>query len=296
MMSRVEDIAPLEVRIGMRVKFRVHRGRGRRTALSRVHAGGGARHERPHARQRRDHRRRGIRHRRGRRQHEPARSDGAGHPPRAGRLRPDAEGRRWPVLRHHAGAHLGHVAMRVSTPAQRLYRLHHRRWLVVRGACRARAGRARGRAVFGGGDRLWQHATHRRPARGIGARIQPLRDAVPPVPARYRLRDGRIAPHARIRHHARTIGRGGGGRARMGAAQSGGVGEEAADHRGCAVGAADQLSVHGARLLPDHRWRRRHRHGVGRSRAQPGQAAGLRTRLRPGDHACVDFIDAGSDA
>ena len=207
--------------------------RGRRTALSGVHAGGALRHERPHARQRRHRRRRRIRYRRGRRQHEPARSDGAGHPSRARRLRPETARRRRHLLRHHAGAHLGDVAVRISAPARRLHRLHHRRRLVVRGACRARTGGTRGGPVLGGGDRLWQHAAHGRSPPGLGARIQPVRNAVPSVPARHRLRARRIAPHARIRHHARTVGRGGGSRSRMGAAESGGLGEEAPhDRRG----------------------------------------------------------------
>ena len=79
-----------EVRIGMRVKFRVHPAGGRRTALSGVHPGGGACMN-------------GLTrgsaaivgaaesdHRRGRRADEPDRPDGAGHSPRAGGLRADA--------------------------------------------------------------------------------------------------------------------------------------------------------------------------------------------------------------
>ena len=61
--------------------------------------------------------------------------------------------------------------VRISRPAESaLYRFHHRRRLVVRDPRGARAGARSRRAVLGGGDRLWQHAAHRRPAAGLGAR------------------------------------------------------------------------------------------------------------------------------
>ena len=41
LMSRVEDIAPEQVRIGQRVRFRVHQAERRRSALPGIHAGGG---------------------------------------------------------------------------------------------------------------------------------------------------------------------------------------------------------------------------------------------------------------
>ena len=41
LMSRVEDIAPEQVRIGQRVRFRVHQAWRRGAALSRLRAGGG---------------------------------------------------------------------------------------------------------------------------------------------------------------------------------------------------------------------------------------------------------------
>ena len=80
--------------------------------------------------------------------------------------------------------------------------------------------------------RLWQHAAQRRAQAGLGARDQSLRVALQAVHAVERLRAGRLAPHAPVRHHARADGRSGGGRARVGAAQPGGLGEEAAHHRG----------------------------------------------------------------
>ena len=88
------------------------------------------------------------------------------------------------------------------------------------------------RALQRRGDRLRQHAAQRRAQAGLGARDQPLRVAVQAVHAVERLRAGRLAPHAPVRHHARADGGGGGRGARVGAAQSGGVGEEAAHHRG----------------------------------------------------------------
>ena len=90
MMSRVEDIPPLDVSIGMRVKFRVHPAEGDEPPYP-VFTPPEARHERPYARQRR-HRGRGrIRYRCRCREHEPARSDGAGHSSRADRLRAEAD-------------------------------------------------------------------------------------------------------------------------------------------------------------------------------------------------------------
>ena len=118
---------------------------------------------------------------------------------------------------------------------------------------------AAARAMPGGGHRLRQHPAQRRPAAGIGARGQPVRDAVPAVPAADRLCARRLAPHARVRHDPRAARRGRGGGAAMGLAEPGRLGKEAADHRRGARRADDQLSVHGARHLPGDRRRRRHR-------------------------------------
>ena len=123
----------------------------------------------------------------------------------------------------------------------------------------------------------------------------PVRDAVPAVPAVDRLCARRLAPHAPIRHDARATGRGRGRGARMGPAEPGRLGEEAADDRRGAVGADDQLSVHGARHLPRHRRRRRGDHDHRRARAVPEKAAGLCARLRPGDHPRQYFEHARSD-
>lgn len=80
------------------------------------------------------------------------------------------------------------------------------------------------------------------------------------------LRAGGVAPHARIRHHARAAGRRGGGRARLGRAQPRGLHARAAHARRRAgrphgVGPAGR-----ARLLPGHRWRRCLRAGGRRAR------------------------------
>ena len=132
-----------------------------------------------------------------------------------------------------AGPHLGDVAVRVSRACRSAYtdstivggssfevHVAHAQAALAAGLCSV--------AVIAYGST--QRTVGRRQA--VGARIQSVRDAVPAVPARDRLCAGRVAPHARVRHHARTACRGGGGGARMGAAEPGRVGEEAADHRG----------------------------------------------------------------
>ena len=150
--------------------------------------------------------------------------------------------------------------VRVSRPAGRLYRLHHRRRLVVRGACRARPGRAGGRAVLGRGDRLRQHAAHRRPARA------PARANT----TRTRRRSGRSCrpppmPWRRSRHMHEF------GTTREQLAEVAVAAREWAllnpaawekkplTDRRRAERAADQRPVHRARLLPGHRRRRRDR-------------------------------------
>ena len=130
-------------------------------------------------------------------------------------------------------------------------------------------------AVQSRGHRLRLDPAQHRPAPGLGARDQPLRDAVPPVPALDRLCAGRLAPHARIRHDPRADGRGRGRGARMGAAQPGRVGEKAADDRRGARRAHGQLPVHGARHLPRHRRRRRDR--ADRARARQGRSKSRRS-------------------
>ena len=124
------------------------------------------------------------------------------------------------------------------------------------------------------------------------ARDQPLRVPVQAVHAVVGLRAGGLAPHAPVRHHARADGGGGGCRARMGAAQPGGVGEEAAHHRGRAVRAHGELSLHGARLLPRHRRRRRHHRHLGRAgasrsrRSRPTCWAAASRRRTPPSPTC----------
>jgi hypothetical protein len=63
-------------------------------------------------------------------------------------------------------------------------------------------------------------------------------------------------------------------------------GEKAADDRRGAVGAHGELSLHRARLLSDHRWRRRGDHDHRRARPIAEKTARICPRLRPGDHSC----------
>ena len=67
LMSRVEDIAPEAVQIGMRVRFRIHRPGGDEPPYPVFVPAGDRRDGRAAARLRRDRRRRRIRSRRGRR-------------------------------------------------------------------------------------------------------------------------------------------------------------------------------------------------------------------------------------
>ena len=194
----------------------------------------------------------------------------------------DAEGRRRPVLRRRRraacrswrwssiSASSRRSSARPSSAARRSSITSRTRWRAIApGLCNV--------AVIAYGST--QRSVGRKQA--SRARVQPVRDAVQAVPAVQRLCAGGLAPHARVRHHARAARRGRGRGAPMGAAQSGRLGEEAAHHRRRALRAHDELSVHGARLLPRHRRRRRDRHDVGRARAVAEESAGLCARLRP---------------
>ncbi len=89
--------------------------------------------------------------------------------------------------------------------------------------------------------------------------------------------------------------RGRGRGAQVGAAQSGRMGEEGSHGCGCAEVADDLVSVHGARLLPGHRWRRRGRDHFGGAREILEESAGLYPRLRPRRDAHEHLVDAGPD-
>ena len=158
MMSRVEDIDPMQVKIGMRVKFAMHPGRREAAALSRVHARGGREMSGLQTRQRRGRRRGRIRSGPGRAEHEPARPDGAGDACARSTMRPQALRRRRLVRRRDAGAHGADGARRISAHQAEIFRRHDHRRLVVHDARRARAGRDRARPVRSRGDRLRQHA------------------------------------------------------------------------------------------------------------------------------------------
>ena len=168
-MSRVEDIAPDAVKIGMRVKFRVHKPGRRRSPDPRVHSGGRVMDGLKRGAAAIVGRRR-IRSRAGRRRHEPDGPVRAGHLARARRLRAHPEGRRRPVLRHDAAAHVDRVADRISRHRAEVHRLLDDRRLVVRVSCRAGGGRDRGRPVQRGGDRLRLDPAQRRPQAGLAAR------------------------------------------------------------------------------------------------------------------------------
>ena len=191
-----------------------------------------ARHERPHARQRRDRRRRGIRYRRGRRQHESARPDGAGHSPRARGLRAGAEATSTassapPRRRAHRRCRCASICacprpipIPPSSAARRSrFMSRTRRRRLAAGLCSV--------AVIAYGSTQRTVGRRQASAREYNPYETPFRPFLPST----RLRAGRLAPHARVRHDARTAGRGGGGGARMGAAEPGRMGEEAADHR-----------------------------------------------------------------
>ena len=171
LMSRVEDLPPEAVRIGMRVKFRVHRpgatSRPTRSSCRRDRPDG-----RAAARLGRDRRRRRIGSRRRRRGHEPDRPDGARHLPSTRRLRSWNARRRWPHLCHGAEPHFGSGACRVSRHFAGFCRHDDPRRLVLHVPCRACPGGTAARPVQSRGHRLRQHPAHDRAAARFGARIQ----------------------------------------------------------------------------------------------------------------------------
>ena len=116
---------------------------------------------------------------------------------------------RWPVLRHHAGAHVGAGAVRVpaasirrssarpSSAARRSSITSPRRMAAIQlGLCNV--------AVIAYGSTQRSVGAQA----GLGARDQPVRDAVQAVPAGLGLCHGGTPAHASIRHHARADGRG----------------------------------------------------------------------------------------
>ena len=189
----------------------------------------------------------------------------------------------------------GLASERISRHLAGLYRYDDPRRLVLHVSCRARAGGAPARPVQGRGHRLWltQRTVGRRQAsvREYNPYETPFRPFLPVD----RLCAGGIAPYAPIRHDPRAIGGGRGGGARMGIAQPGRLGKEAADDRRGVVGAHGQLSRSPCAILSGHRWRRRGDHDHRRARPIAEKAAGLCPRLRPGDHPRQYFEHAGSD-
>ena len=228
---------------------------------------------RTQARWRGNRRGRGIRPWPGGRRSLRLRSDGAGGWARARRLRPEIEGRRRAVLGHHPEPVVGPGARRIPRNQSSIPGFDHRRRLILRVSRGACDGRDCARPLQRRRDCLWQHTAQRRPQAGIRARDQSVRNAIQTVPAIERLRACGLAAYASVRHDARATGRGRGGRAGMGAAQPGGMGEEAADDRWRALVPDGELSLHGAGLLSRHRWRRRHRRHIGRTRQVAQEAS-----------------------
>ena len=168
LMSRVEDIAPEQVRIGQRVRFRVHRAEGdedliRSSLRWRAHDG------RAQTRWRGNRRGRGIRPWPGGRRSLRLRSDGAGGRARARRLRPEIEGCRRAVLGHHPEPVVGPGARRIPRNQSSIPGFDHRRRLVLRVSRGACDGRDCARPLQRRRDCLWQHAAQRRPQAGVGA-------------------------------------------------------------------------------------------------------------------------------
>ena len=250
--------------------------------------------ERPRTRQCGGGRCGGIRPGPGRARHQHRRPDGAGDHARARRLRTQAFRHRRRAVRDNAVALRPDAARRVSAHQAQIPGRHLHRRLVLHVACRARA---RGDSVGdlrGGGDRLRQHAAHRIACDGFHPRIQPVRDAVPAVSARERLRIGRGAPYARVRHHPRAACGGGGRGAQMGAHEPGGLGKGTAHDRAGAQRAHGELPLHGARLLSRDRRRRRDHPHLGCAGENTEEETSVRTRRRRGVGAHYDLQHAQS--
>ena len=207
LMSRVEDIAPEAVQIGMRVTFRVHRPGGDDPTYP-VFIPLGSRVM--------DGLQRGVAAIVGVAESdlgavatgdEPDRSDGArrssGRLPIAVCGLRDVDGLVCATTQSRTSG-LAWPNISASRPP-----LSIRRSSAARLSCsmsRTRGGAA-ARPVQGRGHRLWQHPAHDRPPARLGARIQSLRDPVPAVSAVDRLCAGGLAPHAPIRHDPRATGR-----------------------------------------------------------------------------------------
>jgi hypothetical protein len=102
-------------------------------------------------------------------------------------------------------------------------------------------------------------------------------------------------PPARVRHDARPTGCGCGCRAAMGAVESRGVPARRVDDAAILIGAPRLRSVRGARLLPGHRWRRRHCHDTRGAGAGFRRAAVLCTERGERHLASGNLECTGSD-
>ena len=187
------------------------------------------------ARQRRHRRRRHLRLRRGARLHRHG-AAGRRRTRRGGRCGPDDERHRRPVHRQRVAPRCGPCRWSSTSASARSYidgtmiggssfiaHLLPAMQALQSGQCNAVL------VCYGSAQRT----RHLRPARSGGQPPLPrpaaLRDAVRADAAAVGLCAGGVAPHAPVRHHAAPAGRGGGGRARLGAAQSRGLHARAAD-------------------------------------------------------------------
>ena len=100
-----------------------------------------------------------------------------------------------------------------------------------------------------------------------------------------RLRHGRDAPHARVRHHERAARLGQGRRLASRAIQSARHAARGSDRRGRGELADDRFPAASARLLRDQRRRRRDRHRSAGDRQKAQAAAGQDHRRRRGGKA-----------
>ncbi|CFM04768.1 Uncharacterised protein [Bordetella pertussis] len=215
--------------------------------------------------------------------------------PGPGRLRPGHGAGRRPVLRHvhlgPAGAQRGRAAGHPAAPCRR----HHGGRRVVPVPPAGGHGGAGDRAVRGGADLLWLQPAHRRRQAGLDAGPAAVRGAVPAALPHVQLCAGRGAPYAPVRHHARTAGRRGGGRAPVGAAQPARLRARPAEPRRRAGRAHDQRSVDQGRQLPGDRRRRRAGAGARRTRGRSAAPAGVCAGHRRGREPSADFGHARPD-
>ena len=214
---------------------------------------------------------------------EPAHAAPRGDHQRRARRRPQGHRRG----RHlHRGPALARHARRGARHHAALRRRHHRGRLLVHHHGRPRGGRAAPRAL-----RRGRHLPRRdraAPAWASRARRDTALTGQFEIPYGFGaradlLRHDHHAPHARVRHHARAVGAGGGVHARSGRRS---IPRRATASRSrsptCSSSRPVVLSVQPAEHLPRHRRRRRGGADARRPREGLREEAGLRARRRRG--------------